>query len=157
MTGDCRDCKDYRECVSPPEWFHYGQIRFCIYQVIWILRNADTLRAGRWPKNPDSVDDNAGQRRIKTEASFVPSIVILAEVEARLIGEDEEHWNTGLSGKLLVAQIEAGREFDTLDRDARTALLYIKGYRRKKESFNAWKKRRNYRQKRHQKVLMVEA
>jgi len=140
MTGDCRHCKDYRECDGFIEWFHFGQIRFCPYQCIFIIRNADTLRAGHWPQNPDRADDNAGQRRIKTEATFTKPILILAEVESRLN-------RTGIHGKLLVAQIEAGRDFDTLDRDARTALLYIKGYRRKRMSFNHWKKARKYYQK----------
>jgi len=146
MTGDCRDCKDYRECTAPPDWFHYGEIRWCVYQVIWIIKHAWILRAGRWPKNPDSVDDNAGQRRIKTEGNFVPSITILAEVKIRLE-------RTGIHGKLLVAQIEAGRDFETLDRDARDALLYIKGYKRKRMSFNHWKRQRNYRSNEYKSVV----
>jgi len=153
----CLKCKDYRDCPyysvidhsedkKDRDWFHYGQIRFCPYQIVWILAHAATLRDGRWPQDPDRVDDNLGQRRIKTEASFVKAILILAEVETRLK-------RTGIHGKLLIAQVEAGREFNTLDYEAKLALLYIKGWRRKKEGFSAWKKRRNYRQKRHQKVV----
>lgn len=148
MTEDCRRCKDYRECSGLIEWFHYGLIRFCVYQIIWIIRNAATLRVGNWPKNPDSSDDSVGQRRIKTEGAFVKPTLILAEVESRLR-------RTGIHGKLLVAQIEAGREFSNLDRDAKDALIYIKGLRRKGEGFSAWKKRRNYRQKGYQQVLKV--
>ena len=145
MSGDCRHCKDYRECIGK-DWYHYGEIRWCVYQVIWIIRNAATLRDGRWPQDPDRVDDNSGQRSIKTEASYVKAILILAEVEERLR-------RTGICGKLLVAQVEAGREFDTLDYEAKSALLYIKGWRRKRMSFQAWKKARKY----YQKVMIKEA
>jgi len=135
----CRDCKDYRECIGK-EWFHFGEIRWCPYQVIFILANADTLRAGHWPQDPDRVDDNAGQKRIKTEGAFTKSILILAEVETRLK-------RTGIHGKLLVAQVEAGREFSNLDPDARAALMYVKGFKRKRMSFGAWKKARKHYQK----------
>ena len=146
---ECKACKDYRECDGLKEWFHFGEIRWCVWQVIFILANADTLRAGRWPQDPDKADDNSGQRSIKTEATFTKPILILAELEERLR-------RTGICGKLLVAQVEAGREFNTLDYEAKSALLYIKGWRRKKEGFSAWKKRRNYRQKRHLKVVKEE-
>ena len=122
MSGDCRNCKDYRDCSGIIEWFHYGLIKFCPYQIVWVLANSETLRAGKWPKEPYN-SDSAGQRTIKTEASFTKPILILAEVETRLK-------KTGIQGKLLVAQIEAGRDFNNLDRDARTALMYIKGFRR---------------------------
>jgi len=136
---DCRDCKDYRECIGK-EWFHFGEIRWCPYQCIWIISNAATLRAGRWPQDPDRTDTNPGQRSIKAEASFTRPILILAELESRLK-------RAGIQGKLLVAQVEAGREFDDLDRDARDALMYVKGFRRKKITFNEWKKARRYYQK----------
>ena len=147
---DCRDCKDYRECDGYKEWFHFGEIRWCVYQCIWVITHADTLRAGRWPKNPDRADDNnTGSRAIKTEATFTKPILILAEVESRLR-------KTGIHGKLLVAQIEAGGTFETLDREAKDALMYVKGFRRKRMSFSAWKKKRKY-QESHQKVTLVEA
>ena len=164
MTGDCRDCKDYRECEAlrkdnegqytikgnGKEWYHYGEIRWCPFQCIWIINNTATLRDGRWPQDPDRIDNNAGQRSIKTEASFTRPILILAELESRLE-------RTGIQGKLLVAQVEAGREFDYLDREAYDALLYIKGFRRKRMSFMTWKKQRKHRQNDNQKVVKVGA
>jgi len=137
--GDCQRCRDYRECSGFKKWYHYAEVRFCIFQVLWILRNSDTLRAGHWPQDPDrSSDDGSGQRNIKTEATFVKPILILAEVESRLR-------RTGIHGKLLAAQIEAGREFNTLDRDARDALFYVKGWRQKRDSFTNWKRIRRWR------------
>ena len=76
-------------------------------------------------------------------------IIILSEVETRLE-------RTGIHGKLLVAQIELGREFSNLDYDAKLALLYVKGGWRKRMSFNAWKRKRKYRQKGYKSVTKVE-
>jgi len=153
---DCRDCKDYRECPSlrkddygkytikgqGKDWYHYGEIRWCPFQVMWILdpKNRSLLRWGNWPKDPDGSDDNSGQRIIKTEATFTKPILILAEVKIRLE-------RTGKDGKILVAQIEADYDFNSLDRDARDALMYVKGFRRKKDNFVKWKKERKYRRK----------
>jgi hypothetical protein len=102
--------------------------------------NAEVLRMGHWPKNPDTTDDNNGQRRVKAEAAFEKPIIILAELEERLA-------KTKIRGKLLIAQVEAGRDFKSLDRDAKDALLYIKGFKRKRITFNEWKKARRYYQK----------
>jgi len=145
--GDCRHCKDYRECFGLKDWWHYGEIRFCVYQVIFILRHAETLRAGHWPQDPDSSsDNNPGGRNIKTEATFARPVLILAEVESRLE-------RTGIHGELLLAQIEAGREYSTISGNARAALMYVKGLGRKRMSFNAWKKQRKHRQNDYQKVV----
>jgi hypothetical protein len=138
MSGDCRDCRNYKDCIAPPEWFNYAEIRFCPYQVLWVIAHFDTLRAGHWPKDPDRVDDNQGGKNIKTEAAFTKPILILAEVESRLR-------RTGINGKLLVAQIEAGYELNMLDRDARDALFYVKGWRQKRDSFKHWKRLRRWR------------
>jgi hypothetical protein len=139
MTGDCRHCKDFRECLGDIEWFHYGQIRFCPHQILWILRHSETLRDGDWPQDPiNPGDDNPNSKIIKTEASFVKPILILAEVESRLK-------RTGIHGKLLVAQIEAGRELNTLDREAMDALFYVQGWQQKRDSFTNWKRIRRWR------------
>ena len=146
---DCRDCKDWHDCTAPPDWFHYGQIRWCPYQCIWIIAHSETLREGRWPPDPYRADNNNGQRNIKTEASFTKPILILAELETRLE-------RAGIRGKLLVAQVEAGREINTLDREARDALMYVKGFRRKKMSFSTWKRQRNYRSNEYKNVFKLE-
>ncbi len=129
--GNCRSCKDYRECIGK-DWFHFGELRWCVFQVIWVLQNAETLRDGRWPKNPETLsDDNSGGRNIKTEATFAKPVLILAEVESRLE-------RTRLHGELLIAQIEAGRDYSTISGNARAALMYIKGLNRKKSGFKKW-------------------
>lgn len=142
MTGDCRHCKD-RDCIGK-DFYNFAEIRFCIHQIMWVIRNAGVIGIGKWPDDSNG-DNNAGSKVIKTEASFVKPIIILAEVESRLK-------KTGIHGKLLVAQIEAGREFNELDKEARDALFYVGGWRQKREGFNAWKKARKY----HQKVVKLQ-
>jgi hypothetical protein len=154
---DCHTCRNWRDCPGLREWFNYSEIRFCPYQVIWVIRWADILRTGDWPQDPDGGgDDNHGQRSIKTEAGFVKPSLILAEVESRL-------QRTGKDGKILRYQIEAMDSrynplvlcmvYDRLDRDARTALLYVKGWRQKKMCFADWKRQRKYRRNDYQNVV----
>lgn len=141
MAKDCRECKDYRDCPGKP-WFHYGEIRFCIYQVCFIIYNEDVLRSGGWPADPDgsSYIDPKVQTAFKSEAYFIKPVGILAEVEYR-------RKRTGTDGKLLRAQVEGGKDIDELEPEARSALMYIKGWRRKRMSYNAWKKWRKLYQK----------
>ena len=145
----CRNCKRWKQCPfwHPPysagkEWYHFGEIRWCPFQVLWILENAHTLEAGRWP--PEHCDtgyeDRLGGENIKTEAGFVKPELIIAEVKSRLN-------RTGLHGKLLVSQVEAGRDFDDLDEEAKAALMYVKGWRRKKTGFKKWLTNVYYRHK----------
>lgn len=131
MTGDCRDCKDYRNCTQDISWFHYGQIRFCPYQCIWVLANSEMLRAGQWPKDEGSSDSNLGQRSVKTEASFVKPELVIAELEVRL-------QRCGTQAELLITQVEDGRTFETLSDGAREVLMYAKGFRRKRIGFRRW-------------------
>jgi len=137
VAKDCRECKDYRDCDGKP-WFHYGEIRFCPFQILWIIENSETLRAD-WPPNPDGssyIDPNI-RTGYKSEAYFTKPAGILGEVNARLA-------RTGMYGKLLRAEVLAGLD---LSQEARDALMYVKGGRRKRMSFSAWKKWRKLYQK----------
>ena len=132
--GDCLKCKDYRECSQDHGWFHYGQIKWCPYQILWILEHAETLRSGKWPqdfKAPGNVDSLIQGRNLKAEATFVKPVTVLAEVEYRLE-------QTGIAGKFLLAQIKAGETLETFEPEARAALMYIKGWRRKRIDFKRW-------------------
>jgi hypothetical protein len=135
--GDCRHCRDYRECIGKP-WFNFAEIKFCIYQILWILLNADTLRTGHWPQDPDNPSDNLGQRSIKTEASFVKPGIIIAEVEKRLE-------RTGIQAELLITQVEDGRTLSNLSDGAREVLMYVKGLSRKSTGFKRWLRKVYYR------------
>ena len=126
-TGDCQDCRDYRPCIGK-DWYHYGEIRWCPYQCIWILQNSSTLESGEWP---DQVDYSTGQRQRREEASYVKPILILAELRARL-------QRTGVYGELLETQIEDGRSYSNLSKNAKAVLMYVKGRKRKRMSFKKW-------------------
>lgn len=136
---DCQKCKDYRDCPGRP-WFHYGEVRWCPYQVIWIIEHVDTLRAGNWPPNPDgsSYIDPMIKTGFKDEAYYTKPIEILAEVELRLE-------KTGAHGRQLIKEIEEGRPLDLLGDVARSALMYTKGQRLKRMTYKTWLKQRTYR------------
>lgn len=136
MIKDCRKCQTYQDCAGK-DWFHYGEIRFCPYQVIFIIRGTEILRAGNWPANPDGssyIDPNI-KTGYRSEAYYAKPTGILAEVEYRLK-------RTGTDGKLLRAEVLAGLD---LSQESKDALMYIKGWRRKRMSYQSWRKQRDYR------------
>ena len=136
--GDCRNCKDYRGCIGK-DWFNYAEIRWCVYQIVWIITHRQELEAGRWPDNPHgSADDNPRSGNTATEASFVKPDIVIAELEERLRA-------VGPQAELLICQVEDGRSFSNLSSGAREVLMYAKGFRRKALTFNAWRKQRMYR------------
>ena len=138
---NCRECKNYKDCPSyhhqdgeVGQWFDYAEIRFCVYQCLWVRRHAKILWAGRWPQDPCGPnDESVKQHMVKTEASFIKPELIIGEVEARLS-------RCGRDAEKLVTQIEDGRTFNTLSSGAREVLMYIKGLRRKKRrvGFRRW-------------------
>ena len=133
---DCRRCKRWKGCPGK-EWYHYGEIRWCPQQVIWILQHADTLRAGFWIAK---YEDSGGSRQLKVEAYFVKAGIAISEVEERLE-------TTPGKGELLITQVEDGRVLGNLSSGAWEILMYIKGKDRKIRDFNTWKRERDYRQK----------
>ena len=134
---DCRKCRDYRGCKGKP-WFHYGEIRFCPFQILWIIEHSETLRAN-WPPDPDGsthIDPNV-RAGYKSEGYYTKPAGILGEVNTRLA-------RTGIHGKLLRAEVLAGLDLSSESKDA---LMYIKGWRRKRMGYNQWKKWRKLYQK----------
>lgn len=150
MTKECQKCRDYKDCPGRG-WFHYGEIRFCPYQIIWIIENAETLRIGNWPDNPDisTYTDPMIKSGYRDEAYYAKPCEILGEVGCRMIeiiGEVECRLNkTSVWGRLLITEVvEMGRTFNELSADARSVVMYLKGWRRKRTSFVQWKASRNY-------------
>lgn len=135
MTG-CRDCKRWKGCPGK-DWYHYGEIRWCPQQVIWILQHADIFRAGYWVARGE---ESGGSRQLKIEAYFVKAGIAISEIEARL----ESVLN---QGELLITQVEDGRTLGDLSPGAYEILMYVKGRNRKIEDFNTWKRKRDYRHK----------
>lgn len=126
---DCRNCKNWKDCDHPNDTeFDYGQIRWCPYQCVWIIAHAESLRMG----NFELTDTNIGARNIPHEGNFVKAISVLAELEVRLK-------ETGADGQKLWKQVaNEGREFKYLRPLAKQALMYVKGWRRKRMSYRRW-------------------
>ncbi len=133
---DCRKCQSPKDCQGFA-WYDYGSIRWCRWQVLWILTNSEALGAGIWPPSPDgsSYIDPKIKTGYGSEAYFVKPVVALAEVERRLK-------RTGLAGKLLKAEVAAEMELSSESGDA---LRYVSDWRKKDMSYSAWKKQRRYR------------
>ena len=136
VEGNCRTCKDYRKCIGHSEGYSYAEIRWCPFQVLWLLENLERLRATGWIYK----DDSGGSPNVHTEASFVTVITVIAEVEVRLEA-------TGKHGERLKEQAEEGRSLKQLSPQARAALMYIKGWRRKRISYSRWLREVYYQRK----------
>lgn len=138
MAKECQKCKDYRDCIGK-YWYDYSEIRFCPYQFIWIIENSETFGIGDWPLSPDGSTYIDPKIKIgyKSEAYYVKPEVILGEVNARLA-------RTGTDGKLLRAEVMAGLD---LSQESKDALMYIKGWRRKRMSYQRWLRDRRYQDK----------
>jgi hypothetical protein len=126
---DCRRCRRWKDCPGK-EWYHYGEIRWCPQQIIWIYQHAETLREGYWVSK---YEDVGGSKQLKVEAYFVKAGIAIAELDARAEGLEDR-------GELLITQIEDGRTLDKLSPGARAELMYLKGRKRKSISFSRWKR-----------------
>ena len=153
--GDCRNCKQWKGCLGKlyrcgdetTEWYHYGEIRWCPRQVIWIVQCKQTIRDHGWPNDPYGPSDASSPTgTIQTEASFVKPHLIIAELEVRL-------QRVGRQAELLITQIEDGRTMTNLSDGAWEVLMYLKGWRRKKLGFRKWLREVYHRRKTGEKGL----
>ena len=142
----CVECKDYHKCPYGvgKAWYLYIEIRWCPYQVVFILESSDTLLAGNWPDNPDSSSytDPMIKTGFRSEAYFTKPVEIIAEVEDRLK-------TTGDAGRALVDEVQRQgvRGIELLSDPAYEALMYLKGRDHKEESFARWRAVWKYRKK----------
>lgn len=134
---DCFTCKSPKGCIGKL-WYYYAEIKFCVPQVIWIIFHSDTFLEGSWPPNPEvsSYIDPKIQTGFRDEAYFAKPEEMIGEVEARLK-------TTGVSGEALIGEVRQGLGLDQLSRPARDALFYVRGWRRKRQSFSQWMAERN--------------
>uniref|UniRef100_A0A6M3LQN9 Uncharacterized protein n=1 Tax=viral metagenome TaxID=1070528 RepID=A0A6M3LQN9_9ZZZZ len=126
----CRDCKRWQECAGKAH-FTYSDIRWCPYQVMWILEFAETLLSGVWPI--DEAIESGNSKRIAHEATFVKPEIAIGEVEKRLK-------STGEVGKCLRKAAEQGQAIQTLAEPEYNVLMYLKGKKRKIQSYSQWKR-----------------
>ncbi len=142
----CLDCKDYHKCPYSvgKQWYIYIEVRWCPYQVIYIIEHSEELLEGNWPDNPDSsgYTDPMIKLGYRSEAYFTKPEEIIAEVEYRLK-------TTGDAGDALVDEVLSGIvTIDRLSRPARLALMYVKGKDQKSDTFPQWRAKKNYRRNR---------
>ena len=135
----CRDCKDWNNCLltsSEKEWFGYNDIRFCNVQIFWLLRYEDIIRGRNWPMPDDSAPGGVTTKALP-EAGFVKVSTILAEINYRLD-------KTGWKGKLLREEVKNREKIMYLSDDARDALYYVSGFKRKGTPFRVWRAKKKY-------------
>jgi hypothetical protein len=134
----CRECKRWKDCPTPDlEWFSYGDIKWCKYQVFFLLKYARYLHAGIWP-TPESTCETP-KRQVSHDAQYVNSAIVIAELDYRLA-------KTGDKGDILAAECRDPEveKVDYLSDKAKDALYYVAGWRRKGMSFTNWLKDRKY-------------
>ncbi len=130
--------------MTDKDWYSYGEIRYSLEQILFLLLHKALLESGRWPpehKDTGYTGSSKG-RAYKHEGYFVKPIIIIAELKARLEA-------TGFDGKLVVERYTNGYdELDLADRHKMDywevvkriskALNYCQGANRKWYSYRTW-------------------
>ncbi len=149
MSGRaCWECdKPTRRICKGYDWYSYPDIRFCQWQIKWVIQHEKVLGDGKWPADPVETGYVGGSStQLKAEGKQIKPAYIRAEVYLRLAA-------TKTDGDLLEAQIRAG---DAVLKDAAyCALIYCSGWRRKHMTYPAWARKWNYRRKFRSKVSCV--
>jgi len=139
----CKDCRNWNDCPGTKTWFSMSEIRYCKFQVIWLISNLIDYQDGYivvsdWPQEDieTGYDDTPVQHSNKAAAPFETLRRITADVTSRL-------QRTGKDGRLLLLEIKNDRlEFSE---EANQALSYISGWRTKRMNYGLWKKQRRQR------------
>ena len=148
---DCLKCKSYKDCQGHfyivdtevgkqyVEWYDYREIRWCPYQVMWIIEKAETLRTKGWPTDPQGSSYTDPEIRVGfgSEAYYVKPVGIVAEVEYRLN-------RCGKDGIILRLEAEKGIAIADLKMESKDALRYVRGWRQKRMIYDNWLKQRRY-------------
>lgn len=147
----CRDdeknrrCSDWSDCRGHA-FYTPQEITYCRYQIQWLIYNLVGYRDGHyyteadtWPSEQrDSGYDNTPiQHSVRATAGFQKIREITGDVISRLE-------RTGKDGQILYLECRAAGDIVQFSQDARNALHYISGWKRKRLSFGAWLKQRNY-------------
>ncbi len=136
MLIDCLSCYrrvDRQGCYGK-EWYGPKEIQYCVHQIMWIIYNLPDLREGIYPRDPrvTGYTDPFGKSNVRNQtASHVIPCEIAAELRVRVS-------QCGVEGKLLLAETLLGQSFGCLSPEARTALYYCCGRRRKSTSYRQW-------------------
>ena len=121
-------------------WTSLSAFRFSRPEILWLIEVVLPLPVGEWPPEPSTGYEGHNKQR-SYHANFEASCLITGEVRARLK-------LTGIEGKLLVAEVQGGKELEELQPESRRALNFVSGFRRRHQSYQSWKKQRAYRARR---------
>ena len=136
--SECRECKEWKGCPGK-EWYHYGEICWCPQQVFWLLKFEEIIHQGEWPA-PDATAPGGMSGKTLTEAAFVKVILIIAELDCRI---EQAGWR----GKVLVGECYKLEKMMYLSDDAKDALYYVAGWKRKDTNFSQWRRQKRYRKR----------
>lgn len=134
----CIACQDYHDCTfgAGKEWYSFADIRYCPFQVIWIIQNRELIEDGTWPESDDHTDPQI-HTGYRSEAYFVKPALIWGELRVRLK-------YTKRDGQTLIEEIDRGlAAIELLSTAARDALMYVKGARRKRQGYAQWLAEKN--------------
>jgi len=137
-----RVCNECEGTGHIQEGYLFAELRFCPFQIVWILANEECLDYGKWPDRYSPFDER-GSRQIANEGYFVKAKLIIAEVRKRME-------TTGKDGRHLADQCKLYSTPNSLDDEAWEVLMYLKGANRKDMDFNKWRNQRRYRTKKSQ-------
>ena len=142
----CHDCRDWSDCPGKP-WYSIADIRYCRYQVLWIIENFIVCNAGKseserdtWPVEEQDTGYTEAPKTshaVSAHAPFERTLQVVGDITRRLE-------RTGKDGRLLVLEVHNSVP---LSQDARNALNYVNGWREKHRSYTQWLADRKYRKK----------
>ena len=156
---ECRDCYDFkarryrylkekvivdgkvviRDC-SGRDYYTYGDIFYCRWQIIWVRQHKGELRRGIWPDMPsDNIVESVKKKQVG--ADYERACITHADVDSRLKKAKGD-------GKLLDKEIELGTPINEMEDEAKSALLWCEGWRKKRGDYAVWKAKKTYRQRR---------
>jgi len=125
---------DYKNCTKNCEWFSFGDIRWCPFQVIFVIEHLEMMQEGNWPPDPSGrVDLPIGKQRLKAEGNFTRPCQVVGEVEVRL------NRLTRAYRRALLQDINNQVLIPNFSYEAECALYYITGWIRKDRPFRKWR------------------
>ena len=130
--GSYEDCNGF-------EWYSFNDLKWCPYQIIWLVENYIEMSEGMWPDPPEHLEMDNVQKSKTNRASFVNATLAAGYLAFRFK-------RCGKEGKALWQEIESyiknaekeGKKFEPSN-NTKMAWYYITGNNGKGYSFRQWK------------------
>jgi len=144
----CRHCKLL--CRHPfQNWWPPTQIKFCRFQIMFLLSNYGYLKAGKWPVlqvGKVKVEQlEPGDIQDQTAMDNKPILDIKGEIDRRIYGWNALYGDTerrfGGLAKFqirLIFNINWELDWDSLEEDAQNIIKYLSGLEPKMADFTHW-------------------